>query len=94
MTSVRGKRHLQDLARDKRASICVDVKEGPSRRHRQVRARGLAQVSVDQDGTWTRRITRKYLRGPDGELVVERRAAMPRLLIALRPDRLERIATP
>ena len=89
MTSVRGRRHLADLARDPRAVVWVDT-EGPppERANRQVGGRGVAQVYRDVDGRWTRRITLKYVPGPEGEQRAAVRASMGRWVIALKPDRL------
>lgn len=97
MTSVPGKRQLIDLERDPRASLCIDTESavaiGGQRLNRQVRARGRAEISVDVDGLWTRRITLKYIPGPAGEAQADFRASMPRMLIRLRPERLIAIGT-
>ncbi len=89
MTSVTGKRHLTDLARDPRAAVWVDT-EGPppERSNRQVGGRGMAQVYRDEDGEWTRRITLKYVPGSEGEEKAAWRASMDRWVIALAPERL------
>jgi hypothetical protein len=89
MTSVKGRRHLADLARDPRATVWVDD-EGPppDRPNRQVGGRGVAQVYRDVDGRWTRRITLKYVPGPEGERHAEFRASMDRWVIAVKPERL------
>jgi nitroimidazol reductase NimA-like FMN-containing flavoprotein (pyridoxamine 5'-phosphate oxidase superfamily) len=89
MTSVTGKRHLRDLARDPRATVWVDT-EGPppERSNRQVGGRGMARVYRDEDGEWTRRITLKYVLGPEGETKAAFRAAMDRWVIAVKPERL------
>lgn len=89
MTSVRGRRHLADLARDPRAVVWVDT-EGPppERSNQQVGGRGLAEVYKDVDGRWTRRITLKYVPGPEGERRATIRAGMDRWVIALKPERL------
>jgi nitroimidazol reductase NimA-like FMN-containing flavoprotein (pyridoxamine 5'-phosphate oxidase superfamily) len=92
MTSVEGQPHLRNLARDTHAAICVDTEarepvEG-IRANRRVRAQGLAETAADDGGFWTRRITLKYITGPDGGVAAERRAAMPRVVITLRPTRL------
>jgi hypothetical protein len=54
------------------------------RANRSMRAQGMAETERDQNGYWTRRITLKYISGADGRAAVERRAAMPRLVITLR----------
>ncbi len=94
MTSVTGKRHLRDLARDPRATIWVDTEEPPPERtNRQVGGRGTARVFRDVGGDWTRRITLKYVTGPEGKERAEVRAAMDRWVIALKPERLVAIGT-
>ncbi len=89
MTSVAGRRHLADLARNPKAALWLDT-EGPppERANRQVGGRGTAQVFRDVDGEWTRRITLKYVPGPEGEQRAAFRASMDRWVIALKPDRL------
>jgi len=76
MSSLLGQRHVRDLRLDPRASIRVDIEEpvavGGVRANRQVGGRGVAEIRRDVGGTWTRRITLKYVTGPDGEA----RAAM------------------
>ena len=97
MTSLPHQPHVKNLERDARAAICVDIEERETvegiRSNRQVKGHGLAQVRPDESGDWTRRITRKYVRGRDGEAAAERRAAMPRVVIELRPERLLTAAT-
>lgn len=89
MTSVSGRRHLSDLARDPKAVVWVDTEGSPPERaNRQVGGRGVAQVYRDVDGQWTRRITLKYVPGPDGPRRAEVRASMDRWVIALKPERL------
>jgi PPOX class probable F420-dependent enzyme len=92
MTSVEGQPHLRNLVREPRAAICVDVEAREPvdgiRATRRVRAQGLAETTADNGGYWTRRITLKYVPGPDGEAAAKRRAAMPRVVITLRPERL------
>jgi hypothetical protein len=96
MTSVEGKIQLRNLKRDPRASITVDIEQADSgmgfRSNKQVKARGRARLFGD-DGRWTRRITFKYLSGPKAEEAAERRAAMPRLVIELRPETLVGLAS-
>jgi hypothetical protein len=83
--------HLQNLARDPRASIAIDTEDAAAgcghRPNRRLRARGRAELFPD-DGQWTRRITRKHLGGPEGEAAAEARASMERLVIRLRPSRM------
>lgn len=97
MTSVAGKRHLADLARDPRAAICIDDEELVSvagrRRNRQVKGRGRAELFADEEGMWTRRITHKYTAGAEGEALAQRRAAQPRIVIRLSLERLIAIGT-
>jgi nitroimidazol reductase NimA-like FMN-containing flavoprotein (pyridoxamine 5'-phosphate oxidase superfamily) len=97
MTSVAGKCHLADLARDPRAAICIDGEEHVSvaglRRNRQVKGRGRAELFADEGGTWTRRITHKYIAGAEGEALAQCRAAQPRIVIRLSPERLIAIGT-
>ncbi len=98
MTSIEGRPHLRNLARDPHAAICIDTEDRITiagvRPNRQVKARGLAELSRDEAGYWTERITKKYVPGAEGEMLAAKRAAMPRILITLRPDRLVRIGTP
>lgn len=98
MTSVVGRKHLHDLARNPCASICIDTEEhiavGGIRQNQQIKARGHATLTTDDSGQWTTRITLKYIHDAEGEIRAARRAAMPRMLIMLRPDRLICIGTP
>lgn len=97
MTSLPGRQHLRDLARDARASLCIDTEDHGAihgvRSNRQVRATGYAQVMPDRAGEWTRRITHKYIAGPDGEERAAIRAAMSRMVIVLHPERMVAIGT-
>jgi PPOX class probable F420-dependent enzyme len=92
MTSVEGQPHLRNLERDPRAAVNVDTEEresaGGRRPNRRVRAQGEAELFSDGDGAWTRRITLKYISGEEGEAAAARRAALPRVVIRLRPLRL------
>lgn len=92
MTSVEGRRHLRNLQRDPRASICIDTeeREGPAgaRRTRRVTAKGLVELRPDTDDDWTARITRKYVSGAEGEALARRRGSVARVVILLRPTRL------
>lgn len=94
MTSISGRRHLADLARDPRAVVRVDTEgQPPDRPNRQVGGRGVAQVYRDMSGQWTRRITLKYVPGAEGEQRAAFRASMDRWTIALKPERLIAIGT-
>jgi hypothetical protein len=93
MTSLDGTRHIANLRRDPRAAICVDVEAAdttPSgvRPNASVKARGLARLTPEIDGFWTRRITEKYVAGEAGAARARLRAAMRRVVIELRPVRL------
>ena len=95
---VEGRRHLRNLERDARASICVDsetrVSAAGARRNRQVKARGRAELHPDQNGYWTTKITTKYVAGAEGEAFAQRRASMPRVVIVLRAARLSATSRP
>jgi hypothetical protein len=97
MTSLVGKRHVDDLRRDPRASIRIDVEEHVAvsgvRANRQVGGRGIAELRPDVGGGWTRRITLKYVSGPEGAARATLRASQERIAIVLRPVRLERLRT-
>lgn len=97
MTSVEGKRHVADLVRDPHAGLCIDVEKAQSslgtRPNCQITVRGYAQVMPDVDGVWTRKITLKYVTGESGAESAQRRAALPRLVIALSPERFWAIGT-
>ena len=97
MTSVVGQPHLHNLERDPRAAVCVDVEQrdaiGGVRPNRQVKGSGLAELIADDGGSWTRRITLRYVPGPEGVERAALRAAMPRALIRLRPRRLIALGT-
>ncbi len=55
---------------------------------RQVKGYGEAELFPDEAGEWTRRITLKYIRGEAADATAARRAAMPRVVIRLRPLRM------
>jgi PPOX class probable F420-dependent enzyme len=97
MTSVAGKAHLRDLARDPRCAIVISQEIDPApdgeRRYARVRASGSAEIGADDGGRWTRRITLKYMPGPAGERLAERRARDERVVITLRPARLSATAS-
>ena len=97
MTSVAGKPHLRDLARDPRCAIVIsdEIEPAPDgeRRYARVRASGSAETGADDAGHWTRRITLKYMSGPTGERLAERRARDERVVITLRPGRISATAS-
>ncbi len=97
MTSVAGKSHLRDLAHDPRCAVVIHDEVDPAPdgepRYARVRASGRAELSRDVGGAWTRRITLKYLSGPAGERLAERRARDERVLVTLRPERLSATAS-
>jgi PPOX class probable F420-dependent enzyme len=91
MSSVKGKIQLRNLERNPIASICVDVEEPDTgighRPNRQIKAKAAVRLFED-DGSWTRRITAKYVSGPEGERTAAERASKPGLVIELRPSRI------
>lgn len=94
MTSLELNVQLRNLQRDPRATICIDIEgpdEGGYRPNRQVKAKAKVRLFPD-DGEWTRRITLKYLSGPEGEETAEQRASHRRLVIELRPDKVAGVA--
>lgn len=97
MTSVAGKPHLRDLARDPRCAVIVDAEIDPApdgeRRYARVRASGRAALGEDAGKAWTRRITLKYMPGPAGARLAERRARDERVVITLRPERISATAS-
>ncbi len=58
-----------------------------------MRARGRAELRDDADKAWTRRITLRYMAGPAGEKLAERRARDERVVITLRPERISATAS-
>ncbi len=97
LTSLPDRPHVRRLERDPRAGICIDL-EAPERAdgerpNRQVRAVGNVALFADADGTWTRRVTRKYVRGPAAAAREDRRAADPRVVIRLAPVKLVAVAS-
>jgi hypothetical protein len=97
MTSLDGRPHLRNLARDPRAAVCVDTEERAAvagvRANRQVKGSGPAELFRDEGGAWTARITRKYVPGAAGEEEARRRTALPRMGVRLRPERLIALGT-
>ena len=91
MTSLPSRPHVRNLARDRRASVCVDIERvlpSGERPNRQVKAFGEADVSPDRGGSLTRLITLKYVRGDRAQSEADRRAAMERVVIRLVPHEL------
>jgi PPOX class probable F420-dependent enzyme len=93
LTSFSDRLHVRRLERDPRASICIDI-EGPQREdgerpNQQLRAVGRAETFPDQDGTWTQRMTAKYITGT----ARERRTTEHRTVIRLRRIRMVAVAS-
>jgi hypothetical protein len=63
------------------------------RPNRQARAIGDATLFADNRGDWTRRITKKYVRGEAAGDVVGARTADERAVICLRPTKLVAVAS-
>jgi len=97
LTSIFDRPHLRRLAANPRAAICVDVEEPErddgQRPNRQVRAIGTAEMSADDDGLWTGRITDKYVSGPAAASMHAARVADQRVVIRLKPDRFVAVAS-
>ena len=91
MSSGQEKRHVQDLARDPRAGLCIAVEEdqteGGSRPYRQITVRGYAHVQPDTDERWARKLILKYIIGQAGVLRAQQSAGKPLAVITLRPER-------
>src|SRR5260221_11284747 len=83
--------HVQDLARDPRAGLCITVEEGQTeagyRPFRQIMVRGYAHVQPDTDASWARKLIGKYITGQAGVLRAQRIAGEPPVVIVLRPQR-------
>jgi nitroimidazol reductase NimA-like FMN-containing flavoprotein (pyridoxamine 5'-phosphate oxidase superfamily) len=84
-------RHVQDLARDPRAGLCITVEEGQTetgyRPFRQIMVRGYAHVQPDTDEIWACKLIGKYITGQAGMLRAQRIAGEPLVVIVLRPER-------
>jgi nitroimidazol reductase NimA-like FMN-containing flavoprotein (pyridoxamine 5'-phosphate oxidase superfamily) len=84
-------RHVQDLARDPRAGLCITVEEGQTeagyRPFRQIMVRGYAHVRPDTDAIWARKLIGKYITGQAGVRRVKLEAGKPHVVIVLRPER-------
>ena len=91
MSSGQEKRHVQDLARDPRAGLCLTVEEGQTeagyRPFRQIMVRGYAHVQPDTGAIWARKLIGKYITGQAGVLRAQRIAGEPLVVIVLRPER-------
>lgn len=83
--------HVQDLARDPRAGLCLTVEEGQTeagyRPFRQIMVHGYAQVQPDPDGRWSRKLIGKYITGQAEVVRAKLEAGKPHVVIALRPER-------
>jgi len=84
-------RHVQDLARDPRAGLCITVEEGQTktgyRPFRQIMMHGYAHVQPDTDAIWARKLISKYITGQAGVVRAELEAGKPHVVIVLRPER-------
>ena len=89
LSSGQQSRHVQDLARDPRAGLCITVEEGQTetgyRPFRQVMVRGYADVQPDTGATWARKLIGKYITGQAGMLRAQRIGGEPLAVIVLRP---------
>ena len=85
-------RHVQDLARDPRAGLCITVEESQTetgyRPFRQIMVRGKASVQPDTDASWARKLIGKYIPGEAGVRRAKLEAVKPHVVIVLRPERL------
>jgi len=83
-------RHVQELARDPRAGLCIKVEEGQTeagyRPFRQIMVQGYAQVQPDPDGRWACKLIGKYITGQAAEVRAQLEAGKPHVVIALRPE--------
>ena len=84
-------RHVQDLARDPRAGLCITIEESQTetgyRPFRQIVVRGLAHVLPDTDASWARKLVGKYIPGEAGMRRARLEAGKPHVVIVLRPER-------
>jgi nitroimidazol reductase NimA-like FMN-containing flavoprotein (pyridoxamine 5'-phosphate oxidase superfamily) len=84
-------RHVQDLARDTRAGLCIAVEEGQTetgyRPFRQIMVSGYAHVQPDTDAIWARKLIGKYITGQAGVLRAQRISGEPLVVIVLHPER-------
>ncbi len=84
-------RHVQDLARDPRAGLCITVEEGQTeagyRPFRQIMVRGYAHVQPDTGAIWARKLIGKYITGQAGVRRAKLEAEKPHVVIVLCPER-------
>ena len=84
-------RHVQDLARDPRAGLCIMVEESQTetgyRPFRQIMVRGKASVQPDTNASWARKLIGKYIPGEAGVRRAKLEAGKPHVVIVLRPER-------
>ena len=84
-------RHVQDLARDPRAGLCITVEEGQTetgyRPFRQIMVRGCAHLQPDTDASWAGKLIGKYIPGEVGVRRAKLEAGKPHVVIVLRPER-------
>jgi len=84
-------RHVQDLARDPRAGLCITVEESQTetgyRPFRQIMVRGKASVQPDTNASWARKLIGKYIPGEAGVRRAKLEAGKPHVVIVLRPER-------
>ena len=82
--------HVQDLARDPRAGLCITIEEGQTeagyRPFRQIMVRVEASVQSDIDAIWARKLISKYITGQAGVARAEREAGKSHVVIVLRPE--------
>jgi len=84
-------RHVQDLARDPRAGLCITVEESQTetgyRPFRQIMVRSKASVQPDTNASWARKLIGKYIPGEAGVRRAKLEAGKPHVVIVLRPER-------
>ena len=84
-------RHVQDLARDPRAGLCITVEESQTetgyRPFRQIMVRGKASVQPDTNASWARKLIGKDIPGEAGVRRAKLEAGKPHVVIVLRPER-------
>lgn len=93
MTSFSDRSHLRRLRHNPRAGICIDLehaqRDDGQRPNQQLRAIGDAELFADADGTWTRRVSAKYIAGP----AADDRPTEFRTVIRLTPLKLVAVAS-
>jgi Pyridoxamine 5'-phosphate oxidase len=81
-------RHVQDLARDPRAGLCITVEEGQTEAgYRPFRQIMDAYVQPDTGAIWARKLIGKYITGQAGVRRAKLEAGKPHVVIVLRPER-------